>query len=597
MEISTSHPQSAKLNRWVLDKHKAIEEIMKNNVLSPFSWIFKVMKILVFEILESKAASKFPIEIISRSEEKVLKISVPAKIEVNQQTVIPSKEHMIETVLEQLDDQVALQFPSTKASDVLTPSEIRDRINQTIQNQNIQESFTRKTQLLEKFIKRVQEERGIVNKKGKEKEEELQFKDYRTIKMEIPSSNNSNSKPKEVSLLCKPVIQSASLSFHEDFARVADPYSEERQNFETKFKEATATHLGIRPDQVHIIQLSPGSIVIDFKIEVLKKFSKSEETNFYDQIVHQNYLTMIETEMKLTLKKKPTTKVKWNVTCTICSEDFDSIERGILCTGSEPHWCCVECIYQYAKTQFEINRPHFSCIHGCGAQYINTHLVDKITTYVSSKFEQMYTANTFLVYKMQNPDYIECDTCGYLTVPFFGQSVWTCGEDVPEDWVLNDTCCGSEWCLNCKPMRSLTNHNHCITDPVATFRNKVELEISLSFINYCPNFLKDSNLCSNSSMLQKETGCNHMSCPTCQVDFCNLCGKELDVNEIKFEDSDHPCPQFGNEEEVRFFFSFSFLFLFFFSFFPFFKLINSIHFFFHIFNRLIKKGQGEQSNN
>jgi len=366
----------------------------------------------------------------------------------------------------------------------------------------------------------------------------------RLISLEV-NDKNSNS-VKNVELLCSPEAIETTLEFDYDFASTS---TQQARDLENKLIAGVASSLNVGLDCVKIISSIAGSWKVEFQVMMDTASEKKKAGELYEQIRYGNFMESIERGLKILAKKKPTTRIVWNYVCTaFCYEEYTSLDSGLLCTGATPHWHCASCLAKYTEVKFEECSPDIRCMQiGCDAMFVNTHLIETITNFTNNPdFHVQYTAASLMVYKMKNPYplHAQCEACQYLT-EMNGQQVWTCGEGTPEQWRNNGRPCGTKWCLVCVPMQKAHSGPHKNALLLSLYAQITDA-ISRGFLVTCPKFL--TGTCNSGSNIFKVGGCNHMNCSSCNGHFCFVCEKELQP--VKFSTPDHPCKQFGEDEQV-----------------------------------------------
>jgi len=293
---------------------------------------------------------------------------------------------------------------------------------------------------------------------------------------------------------------------------------------------------------VRLIESIAGSWKVKFSVAMEIVGQAEGVEDLYDRIMHQDYLKDLETVLKMSKKKKASTRVVWKYVCETCYEKYNDLDQGLLCTGRVPHWFCSECLSRDTRVKLERAQPDLRCIdQSCEAMYINTHLLNRVMAFTRDpSFYAQYTQVSLMEYKRDHPypQHAQCDNCGYLEEPQRGQGRWTCGEGCPPSWRNNGRPCDTQWCLQCTPMRQVHTGPHRNSSSLSIY-NQVCTAISQGFIIMC------SNKC---QALVKDGGCNHMTCQSCGQHFCFICDQNLDSAKGGYDwgKNGHSCPQFGS---------------------------------------------------
>eukprot|EP00931_Biecheleriopsis_adriatica_P120023 TRINITY_DN95175_c0_g1_i1.p1 TRINITY_DN95175_c0_g1~~TRINITY_DN95175_c0_g1_i1.p1 ORF type:complete len:422 (-),score=58.40 TRINITY_DN95175_c0_g1_i1:178-1422(-) len=232
--------------------------------------------------------------------------------------------------------------------------------------------------------------------------------------------------------------------------------------------------------------------------------------------------------------------------CAICL-DFHCIEDVFLPHGAEasassagPCCLCRPCAREAFKQaisqrSFPLRCP--ICIASSRSDAIREGLADEVICGVLSEEEQsQFHQQRFEAWQDQSPDVRACPTADCKGVGFL------------EDGRCHCSLCDVDWCGLCNQM-----HTADITcEAYAEWQRdnnegeeRFDALANAEKMRACPR-------CGH--MVQKESGCNHMTC-RCREHFCYICGQSLDEKDpyshFNQPPDRNPCPLFdGQEEEV-----------------------------------------------
>ena len=135
-----------------------------------------------------------------------------------------------------------------------------------------------------------------------------------------------------------------------------------------------------------------------------------------------------------------------------------------------------------------------------------------------------YLAASLRIWSSSSPDARACNTpdCQGLTFVQTGEVDWTC------------LVCHAVWCVQCSK-----GHDASISCARFAEQEKADEEmrnlIDSGLVKQCP-------VCKNG--VQKNQGCNHMTCISCRAHFCYVCGRKLDAAHPYRHFKYGPCPLF-----------------------------------------------------
>ena len=474
---------------------------------------------------------------------------------VNNQLTIPTrnnKSYLSETstqeIIAHLVEDVPLHVTKPIEYKDITKS-VDEIIDQRITNQQIRNLEIFRCTSNQRQQEAIRKSKNISPEKYERKNRKI-MENGRKIEIVIEEPS------KRLSIICVPSSIESEIVFDVDFYSLT---KEMINNIHQNFIQSTAEYLSIPKENVIIISSVAGSLKLKFQVMMKKLGVKEKVGALYDKITHHNYLTTVANAIKLKTKKPIETKVIWKFTCNICGDKFKSLEEGLMCTGQTPHWTCCDCLVRLTRVKFEECAPDIQCAQGCEARYINTHLIQKITSFTNNpNFHVQYTQATLMQFKLDHPypQHVQCNLCNYITENGTGQTTWTCGEGVVNSILVDDgRPCFTEWCLECEPMAKAHEGPHN-TSTEATLYQKISAAIDRGFLLTCPKFLTKE--CNNSASIVKEEGCNKMTCNQCGTNFCFECNVNLDDLNVTYNETSvyshfgkdyHPCKLFGENDE------------------------------------------------
>lgn len=192
--------------------------------------------------------------------------------------------------------------------------------------------------------------------------------------------------------------------------------------------------------------------------------------------------------------------------CPICCENAREEERVVLqdC-GKVDHGCCGECMGHYIRGLVLDGRVKaILCPHGreCGAvaspQEVQ-QLADEDTVEKFQRFQRMQQDRTLR----------QCPSCSALCKP----------EEANGDVVAEMQCssCSAEFCYY--------HSNAHVGRPCEEYRREMAKEERLAM----EGVIKGTRPCPSCGITtEKASGCNHMTCGSCQTNWCWTCGQALE---------------------------------------------------------------------
>lgn len=206
-------------------------------------------------------------------------------------------------------------------------------------------------------------------------------------------------------------------------------------------------------------------------------------------------------------------------TCLVCESTYNPSDLKMPCSCP----ICKDCFLQWIcsqnlESEFSYESKFTCCNHKCKQKFE----YEKIINFFSSKEQQQINEILLRKYLNNNPDTRRCPkpNCGYAGWFDFAADAAACGPS------LICELCSAEWIEE-----SLRKYN-CGFFLKNLFKNtKGFVFDDLSEINV----RLSSKPCPRCSIqIYKFTGCDHMKCPKCDLDYCYNCNKKHEEqNDIK----------------------------------------------------------------
>lgn len=193
--------------------------------------------------------------------------------------------------------------------------------------------------------------------------------------------------------------------------------------------------------------------------------------------------------------------------CSICYENVHEDERVVLeACGNADHGCCQECMQHYITGLVADGRVNAICCpqgKECGAQASADEIQDLID-------DDAYDRYMRFLSMQRDRTLRQCPACSLLCKPEVDED----GEVVAE---MRCRACGQELCYY--------HSSAHIGRPCEEYRREMAKEERLTM----EGALKGTRPCPSCGIpTDKVSGCNHMTCGTCQDDWCWICGNTLD---------------------------------------------------------------------
>lgn len=218
--------------------------------------------------------------------------------------------------------------------------------------------------------------------------------------------------------------------------------------------------------------------------------------------------------------------------CPVCMENVREQDRFVMeCCGQAEHGCCLECSSTYVKGLIQDGRvTHVPCLVGgtsCGSGASEEEVRQLTDDPTYEKFERFR--------RMQQDRRLrECPGCKVLCHPDEGED----HEIVPQ---MVCKACHTPFCYY---------HSNAHPDrPCEEYRREMAREERLLIegingVKPCPN--PDCGI-----NTEKLSGCNHMTCGSCKIDWCWTCGLAI-ANVAWHYNPGNPngCQQFQDSEHV-----------------------------------------------
>lgn len=201
-----------------------------------------------------------------------------------------------------------------------------------------------------------------------------------------------------------------------------------------------------------------------------------------------------------------------------CCQSILSFDDLIKCTGSSEkyrHAFCKECVGGYVNSALDDRKAQIMCMmsmmrnEGCGGRYTETDIRLCIPEKIYSNFENIMDINDTSQFCKIFDDYTICPFC----------SKYGC---IADQEILYVKCgrCEKTWCVRCR------KEQHGI-DPCCKIKDSTDLDGIRKIINETITEAL-THTCPNCEIKYiKDTGCNMMTCASCEANSCYICGKLL----------------------------------------------------------------------
>lgn len=193
---------------------------------------------------------------------------------------------------------------------------------------------------------------------------------------------------------------------------------------------------------------------------------------------------------------KPSAKVE----CPICCSKFSAKTFISLDCGN---YACKNCVKEHVLQRLASSEPPPSCLFSSCSHLLGTDVIKAVLPELSAK-----KAKKLITVKhiRTNRRFRQCGNCDCVAQLFYGEPP------------VNVLCrCGNCYCWNC----SASDHIPITCDQIKIWMEKgadPAGKLSMMWIKAntkkCPQCQKD---------IQKNEGCNHMTCKCCGNEFCWLC--------------------------------------------------------------------------
>ena len=224
-----------------------------------------------------------------------------------------------------------------------------------------------------------------------------------------------------------------------------------------------------------------------------------------------------------------------DVECAICQCTFEA-PLGLLRALACDHHACLDCKQKWIMSQVEANILPvrcFGCLPSSGrpeSSECNTWPEFYVRASLCEKEYADYLAASLRIWSLCSSDARVCNTpdCQGLTFVQPGDVSWTC------------SFCRSLWCVQCRK-----KHDPSVSCASFAQEEKADHEmrklIASGSVKQCP-------VCKNG--VQKNEGCNHMTCISCRAHFCYVCGQQLDAAHPYSHFRRGTCPLFDVPSEI-----------------------------------------------
>ncbi|KAL7717935.1 RBR-type E3 ubiquitin transferase [Entamoeba marina] len=205
--------------------------------------------------------------------------------------------------------------------------------------------------------------------------------------------------------------------------------------------------------------------------------------------------------------------------CDIC---YNSVETSELYIFDCDHRFCIECAYEHISNQIfngvtEILCPYSGCDHVISFeevyQIIKNH--EPVDVKLLEKYER-FLVNDYL---KKEPNCRYCPRCGTAVLG---------DPNVPQIHCPNENCMKDDYqfCFNCKE----TWHSGLTCAQYQEWK-RMNCEADKRFLSWAQKNTRKCPKCS--ATIEKNRGCNHMTCVNCGYQFCWLCMQHYTPSHFK----------------------------------------------------------------
>lgn len=216
----------------------------------------------------------------------------------------------------------------------------------------------------------------------------------------------------------------------------------------------------------------------------------------FDHRNYTNYINYINHILHIDRKK-----------CNICDEEINIFSDKYAKCDSQ-HLYCKPCINAYITSELGKNKCDLRCmnhINGCKRVFYNDYIRDLLEKDVLKRFNEFIKIQDIKNKAQKNSNYQICPNCSlYLCLTSKFYSYYTCGE------------CSFCWCKDCKSAYHSPDPCGTVYANEDEIRNVIREIMTENLTHKCPG-------CNIKYV--KESGCDHITCPSCKAESCYHCRK------------------------------------------------------------------------
>ena len=271
--------------------------------------------------------------------------------------------------------------------------------------------------------------------------------------------------------------------------------------------EPPTSHINYKPKRNSIIESIKDSVGYQSKEKNSNNENKTVDSNGKENEKNVLNEPFIDSENNKDKKDiKITVSKKNQILCDLCTEELNDdeiIKNKLSCN----HLFCNDCYLNYLQEKITNNKVgkiscmQFKCPHQFDDEFIISHLnQDQI---LINKYKKFKLRNE--LYSNENIKFCPIKECESYAKKEGDNNYVTCLE-------------GHKFCFKCsKPWHG---------------NKKCQDEIDKDFKKWKRNkIVKKCPKCK--FWTEKNSGCNHMTCPECKYEWCWLCGAKCDVGHFK----------------------------------------------------------------
>ena len=215
-----------------------------------------------------------------------------------------------------------------------------------------------------------------------------------------------------------------------------------------------------------------------------------------------------------------------NKVCMIC---YDTIPENFMCfshiaTSDDidniAHTSCVECVNSFVKANLETYKVSSKCMHpNCNHDFGYNDIAKCLSSEIAPKFKELVEIKKIQDIANSKPRH------RYQVCPFCKKYGCDIGV-VTRNYKCEN--CLKHWCKDCR----LESHsgNNCWVFP-----NDVDGQIVIDGVVHIMNTYLHFRCPGCLNHIEKTGGCNHMTCPKCNISSCYSCDQEYILHQTDSE--------------------------------------------------------------